>query len=94
MILNCPRCKSELKIKDGIVKCRQRYRCKSCDFRYTVEDRSNERNILKRAALDLYLEGLGFRSIGRILKVSHVSVYNWIRSFGRIVDSLRNLSLA
>ena len=30
----------------------------------------------------MYLEGLGFRSIGRILQVSHVSVYNWIKSFG------------
>ena len=38
----------------------------------------------------MYLEGLGFRSIGRILKVSHVSVYNWIRSFGKIVESLRS----
>ncbi|MFT4967609.1 MAG: transposase, partial [Candidatus Deianiraeaceae bacterium] len=34
---------------------------------------------LKRLALELYLEGLGFRSISRILKVSHVSIYNWIR---------------
>ena len=32
--------------------------------------------------MQLYLEGLGFRSIGRILQVSHVSVYNWIKSFG------------
>ena len=90
MIPNCPSCKSELKTKDGVVKVRQRYKCKSCNFRYTIGDRTNERNILKRSGLDLYLEGLGFRSIGRILKVSHVSVYNWIRSFGKIVESLRS----
>ena len=35
------------------------------------------------------MEGLGFRSIGRILKVSHVSVYNWIKSFGEKIDELR-----
>jgi DNA-binding NarL/FixJ family response regulator len=29
---------------------------------------------VKRQALQLYLEGLGFRSIGRFLGVSHVSV--------------------
>ncbi len=90
MTLNCPSCKCELKTKDGIVKGKQRYRCKGCDFRYTVEDKSEAKNLLKRSALELYLEGLGFRSIGRILRVSHVSVYNWIRSFGEIVDSLRS----
>ncbi len=30
----------------------------------------------------MYLEGLGFRSIGRILGVSNVAVLNWIRNFG------------
>lgn len=90
MITNCPSCKSELKTKDGIIKGRQRYKCKSCNFRYTIEDRSHAKNFLKRSALELYLEGLGFRSIGRILKVSHVSVYNWIRSFGKKVDELRS----
>ncbi len=90
MTLNCPSCKSELRTKDGIIKGKQRYKCKSCNFRYTIEDRSDAKNLLKRSALDLYLEGLGFRSIGRILKVSHVTVYNWIRSFGKIVESLRS----
>ena len=37
---------------------------------------------LKRDALILYVEGLGFRSIGRFLNVSHVTVFNWIKNFG------------
>ncbi|OAV64254.1 Transposase [Bacteroidales bacterium Barb6XT] len=37
---------------------------------------------MKKQALRLYLEGFGFRSIGRFLNVSHVTVYEWIRSFG------------
>lgn len=45
---------------------------------------------LKRQALELYLEGLGFRSIGRFLRVSHVTVYNWIRSFGEKLEELRS----
>jgi len=45
---------------------------------------------VKRQALQLYLEGLGFRSIARILKVSHVSVYYWIKSFGSKLDNLRS----
>ncbi len=39
-------------------------------------------------ALQLYLEGLGFRSIGRILGFSHVAVYQWIKSFGSEIVKL------
>jgi len=44
----------------------------------------------KKQALHLYLEGLGFRSIGRILGVSNVSVLNWIRDFGKKVQELNS----
>ena len=36
--------------------------------------------------MQLYLEGLGFRSIGRFLGVSHVSVQKWIKKFGQEVE--------
>ena len=39
-------------------------------------------------ALQLYLEGLGFRSIGRVLGFSHVAVYQWIKSFGSEIVKL------
>jgi hypothetical protein len=45
---------------------------------------------VKKQALHLYLEGLGFRSIGRILRVSNVSVLNWIRDFGKKVQELNS----
>ena len=45
---------------------------------------------MKRYALHLYLEGLGFRSIGRILGVSNVSILKWIRAFGKQVESIRS----
>ena len=86
--MNCPKCKSEKKVKDGIVRGKQRYQCKECSYRYTVEYK-NVSPCTKKNALHLYLEGLGFRSIGRYLKVSHVSVYNWIKSYGEEVEELR-----
>ena len=70
----CPKCSSEKCVKDGIIKGKQRYRCKSCDFRHTVQHRGKTPDV-KRQALELYLEGLGFRSIDRFLKCSHVAVY-------------------
>ncbi|MBS1257741.1 MAG: hypothetical protein MAG551_00788 [Candidatus Scalindua arabica] len=89
--MQCPKCKSENFTKDGIVKNKQRYKCKTCNFRYTVIQKSTEKPLyLKKFALQLYLEGLGFRSIGRVLKVSNVSVLNWIRQFGEQVKGLRS----
>jgi len=85
----CPKCSSEKCVKDGIIKGRQRYRCKSCTFRHTVQHRGKSPYV-KRQALELYLEGLGFRSIGRFLKCSHVAAYNWIKSFGEAAKELRS----
>ena len=47
---------------------------------------------LKKQALHLYLEGLGFRSIGRFLGVCNVSELKWIRSFGKEVEQLASES--
>ncbi len=70
-------------------ECGARYKCKDCNYNYTKGRNSKDRSI-KRFALELYLEGLGFRSIGRILKVSHVSIFNWIKQYGQNLDLLQN----
>ena len=81
--MNCPKCSSEKNVKSGFAKGRQRYKCKDCGCLFSVEIKSTAKPAsMKKMALHLYLEGLGFRSIGRILNVSNVSVLNWIRSFG------------
>ncbi len=86
----CPRCKSRHFIKSDIVKERQRYKCKECSYFYSVAQKSDtSKESQRRLALTLYLEGLGFRSIGRILGFSHVAVYNWIKAFGEQVESLK-----
>ena len=43
----------------------------------------------KRRAVHLYLEGVGFRAIGRILGVSNVSVMHWIKALGEALEPLR-----
>ncbi len=89
--MNCPKCKSDDKTKDGVVKGRQRYKCKDCGFRYTVASGSKAKPLhMKKFALQLYLEGLGFRSIGRVLEVSNVTVLNWIRAFGEQMEELKS----
>jgi transposase-like protein len=81
--MNCPHCSSDTSVKSGFAKGKQRYKCKACGYPFTVENKSTAKPLsLKKQALQLYLEGLGFRSIGRLLGVSNVSVLNWIKAFG------------
>lgn len=88
--MDCPRCGKQAGCKDGIVKGRQRYLCKNCKYRYTVKQRSGTGDkATKRQALELYLEGLGFRSIGRLLKFSNVSILKWIKAFGEQLPAVR-----
>jgi len=88
-MVTCPKCGCGDCKKDGIIKERQRYKCKTCGYRHTVQH-VGKSSTLKRQALELYLEGLGFRSIGRFLKCSHVAVYNWIKAFGKAADDIRS----
>jgi len=89
--MNCPKCKSATHKKNGIVGGRQRYKCSDCGYNYTVELKSTASSpSVKRQALQLYLEGLGFRSIGRFLGISHVSVQNWIKKFGQELEDLKS----
>jgi len=62
--------------------------CKICKYRYTVSFKEKPIG-LKKFALVLYSEGLGFRSIERIINVSNVTVMRWIKSFGKEVELMR-----
>jgi len=89
--MNCPRCNSSNHKKNGLVGGRQRYKCYVCGYNYSVEIKSTASPAsVKRQALQLYLEGLGFRSIGRFLGVSHVSVQKWIKKFGQELEDLKS----
>ena len=91
----CPKCKSSDKVKNGKARKLQRYLCKGCGYNYSVGLRKGVYPLsVKKQALHLYLEGMGFRSIGRTLNVSNVSVLNWIRSFGKELNHVNNTSNA
>ena len=47
-----------------------------------------ERELVVRA-IQLYLEGMGFRSIERILGLSHVSVMNWVKKLGKSIEHMK-----
>lgn len=78
----CPKCNSDKIVKSGIVKERQRFKCKECNYFFTVSKfgkKVDNYYIIK--ALQLYMEGVSYREIERILGISHVSVMNWVKQF-------------
>jgi hypothetical protein len=81
-ILTCPKCQGNQITKSGIINSKQRYLCKKCNYFFTVNKigkKIDDYYVTK--ALQLYLEGLSFREIERIIGVSHVTVSNWVKSY-------------
>jgi transposase-like protein len=86
----CPRCCSNHIVRNGHNTFgRQRYKCMNCLAYYTSHGRGKPR-FYHQIALQLYLEGLGFRAIGRMLGVSNVTVLCWIRTYGKQIERPAN----
>ncbi len=82
--LHCPSCGAgDRFVKSGVVKDRQRYLCKGCGYHFSVQKmgRSIDQYYVIKA-LQLYMEGVSYREIERLLGVSHVSVLNWVKKYG------------
>jgi hypothetical protein len=81
-LFSCPKCQNTHIIKSGIVKGKQRYLCKKCTYYFTVNKLGKKiDSYYVTKALQLYLEGLSFREIERIIGVSHVTVSNWVKEY-------------
>lgn len=95
----CPKCKSNEIIKSGIRKTSfgeaQRYKCKSCDYRFTIDKGfSGMKNEPKAITLsmDLYFKGVSYRKICDHLKqfynleVSQTTPLRWIQKYLKILS--------
>jgi transposase-like protein len=89
--MQCPKCQSKQNIKNGIIKERRRYKCKDCDCNYTFDySHFAEKERKRRLGLSMYLEGLGFHYIDRLLNISHVTVINRVKKYGSELSKIRN----
>lgn len=85
MIL-CKHCGSENIVKDGFIKGKQRYLCKSCSKTFRIGDNREKYDIHKKVRIiKLYTEGVGIRSIERLEEVPSSLIIHWIRSFAKII---------
>ena len=81
-LLSCPKCQNNHIVKSGVINSKQRYLCKKCNYFFTVNKigkKIDDYYVTK--ALQLYLEGLSYREIERIIGVSHVTISKWVKTF-------------
>ena len=80
-MITCPHChRSTQQVKNGRTPAgSQRYLCRACRRKYTPDPRPQGYGAdLRRRALQLYVEGMNLRRIGRTLGVVHQTVANWV----------------
>ena len=80
-MITCPHChRSTQQVKNGRTPAgSQRYLCRACCRKYTPEPRpQGYGDDFRRRAVQLYVEGLNLRRIGRTLGVVHQTVANWV----------------
>lgn len=79
----CPYCqRTENQVKVGRNSSgSQRYLCKVCQRKYTPDPKPQGYDeSLRRQALQMYVDGMNFRRIGRTLGVTHRTVINWVNA--------------
>lgn len=81
--MKCPKCGKEESVKAGFNNKKQRYKCKNCGCFYTKSYKAGYSPDIKRKAIQLYLEGVGFRQIERIMCISNVTVLYWVRDLAK-----------
>src|SRR4030095_8699755 len=81
--LRCKHCGSESFVRNGMATGHQRYRCKACGRRFTAAPPRGKPLAMKTLAVLLCsLAGVSEEMIAKLLGVSHVAVYKWIRAAG------------
>ena len=86
----CPKCKNCNICKAGFMNRKQRYYCRLCNFYFTrkqIINGVNNKVKLVKQAIDLHLENISFRGIGRLLGVNYQTVINWLRVEADIIDT-------
>lgn len=75
----CPRCGGHRAVKNGFMHRRQRYKCKDCGYNFTLTPRRGHEPQVVALAVWLALCGVPQRQIARLMGVSPVAVFKWVK---------------
>ena len=81
MGLRCKRCGGEEHVRNGLMRGKQRYRCKACGLNFTDTPPRGMPLAMKVTAVLLYVSGLSMNRTAKLLGVSTPSVMTWIEQF-------------
>src|SRR3954449_3758498 len=84
MGLRCKGCGSGEHVKNGLMRGKQRYRCKACGLNFTDTPPRGMPPRVKAEAVLLYLSGLSMNRTAELLGVSTPSVQAWIERFAEV----------
>src|SRR5215213_10431418 len=84
MGLRCKRCGGEEHVRNGLMRGKQRYRCKACGLNFTDTPPRGMPLAMKVTAVLLYLSGLSMNRTAKLLGVSTPSVMTWIEQFAKV----------
>lgn len=76
--MRCPRCEGTDLIKRGRKSGNQRYVCRACG-RYCTDSQPRFSAETKVMAIEMYMNSMGIRAIGRVLGASPAAILKWIR---------------
>jgi len=85
----CRFCGSERIVKNGVILNKQRYECKDCGRNPRKTDKREYTRDEKIKILKSYLNGVGFRAIGRIFDISLSGVIYTIKKYGKKLQELK-----
>jgi transposase-like protein len=83
--MHCPQCSGTDLIKRGRKAGHQRYRCRACG-RYSTDSQPRFSAQTKAMAIQMYMNSMGIRAIGRVLHASPAAVLKWIRKEHALVQ--------
>ena len=82
--MKCPDCTSTNIRKNGIKRGKQNHICYDCRRQFVIHNDKapGYRDEIKQDCLKMYVNGMGFRGIGRVKGIHHTTVLTWVRAVG------------
>ena len=85
--IECPKCKG-ISIKNGFQNRKQRYKCKTCNYRFQLEYTYKAYGVsINDLIKNLLKEGCGIRSISRILHISTKTVLSRLLKISKTIKT-------
>ena len=85
----CKNCTNSKIVKNGIVRNKQRYKCKSCGYNFVYGDERTNDKIIALKALIVLLYSLAkgsYNMLGKIFDRDRSLIYRWIKEAGLSFD--------